>query len=133
MQQFKILRCTIILATILLSGCIPPPPPPVPPSPLTQGNVQLSLEKGRTTQNQVLQAFGPPNVSSINSDGQVVWTYQQIAVSSATQASADIFTILFLSDSSAARSGQRSQRMMTLIVTFDHSVVSDYRSLATQF
>ena len=121
MRPFKILSCTIALVTILISGCTPPPLPPVPPSPLTQGNVQLTLEKGKTTQNQVLQAFGSPNVSSINSDGQEVWTYQQMAVSSTAQASADIFTIIFLNDSLAARSGQRIQRAMTLIITFDHA------------
>jgi outer membrane protein assembly factor BamE (lipoprotein component of BamABCDE complex) len=133
MQQYKAIRNVIIGAMILLAGCATPPPPAPPPSPLTQGNVQLSLEKGKTTQNEVLRAFGTPNISSINSDGQTVWTYQQIAVSSSSQASADLFTVILASNASSGASRQRTQRAMTLIITFDHGVVSDYRSLATQF
>lgn len=134
MQQFKTIRNGIIGAVILLGGCaMPPPPAPAPSSPLTQGNVQLSLEKGKTTQNDVLRAFGPPNISSINSDGKTVWTYQQIAVASSSQASADLFTIILLSDATSGASRQRTQRAMTLIITFDEGVVSEYRSLATQF
>ena len=48
-------------------------------SPFTHGNVQLSIKKGITTQAEVLEKFGAPNIATIDSSGYEVWTYQKYA------------------------------------------------------
>ena len=50
------------------------------PSPFTHGNVQLTLKKGITTQAEVLESFGPPNIATIDKDGNEVWTYQKLRI-----------------------------------------------------
>jgi len=46
---------------------------------LTHGAVQLKLQKGSTTQNDVIEAFGAPNITTIDGDGKEVWTYRRHA------------------------------------------------------
>ena len=53
---------------------------------LTHGNVQLILKNGETTQTNVLEGFGAPNITSVDGNGHEVWTYQRHATD--TQAAA---------------------------------------------
>jgi hypothetical protein len=60
------------------------PAPPTQPvttrdSELTHGNVQMSLRVGVTTQAEVLDTFGAPNITTIDGAGREVWTYQRNA------------------------------------------------------
>ena len=48
-------------------------------NPLTQGNVQLTLKKGVTKKLEVLEKFGAPNITTRDSSGMEVWTYQRNA------------------------------------------------------
>lgn len=133
MLQFKFIKSITILIVVLLIGCVTSPPPLPNASPLTQGNVQLTLVKGETTQNQVLQSFGPPNVSTINAEGQEIWTYQRMAIASSSGLTSNAFTVILFSNTSAREASERSQSTTTLIITFEKGTVSDYRSLSTQF
>jgi hypothetical protein len=42
------------------------------PSPFTHGNVQLNLKKNETTQAEVLEKFGPPNIATIDASGNEI-------------------------------------------------------------
>ena len=98
-------------------------------SELTHGNVQLKLKKGVTTQTEVLENFGAPNVTSIDGEGNEVWTYQRQATSA--QAAVENWGI-FSSDTTVGVS--QSQRTITLIIKFDESkVVKDFRSRSSSF
>ncbi len=44
---------------------------------LTAGVVSASIEKGRTSQAEILEIFGAPNVITTNKKGQEVWFYQK--------------------------------------------------------
>lgn len=50
-------------------------------SEFTHGNMKWHLEKNRTTQGEVIEAFGPPNVTSVDSEGQETWIYQKMSTS----------------------------------------------------
>ena len=70
---------TIIPTIVLISlmGCAQHQPLSIKNSNLTQGNVQMNLEVDKTTKNEVLEKFGSPNVTTRNSAGEEVWTYQR--------------------------------------------------------
>ncbi|MEZ5499992.1 MAG: hypothetical protein R3E77_11265 [Steroidobacteraceae bacterium] len=117
-------------------ACAPQPPKPVTArnSELTHGNVQLNLKVGETTQTQVLEVFGAPNITSIDGSGQEVWTFQRQATVSQATSSSSYWTILLAGGSSSAAGFEQSQRTMTLIIKFnDKKVVSDFRSRASEF
>lgn len=97
--------------------------------PLTAGNVKMTIVKGQTTQTQVLETFGPPDLVT-HKDSQDVWTYDKTTYD--YQARSGYLTVLF-----AGTSGDRvqsSSRSTMLIIYFDgHDVVSDYRLSALKY
>ena len=104
------------------------------PSGLTHGNVQLNLHKGQTSQNEVLEAFGPPNIMTYDSSGHEVWTYQRHATISKSKVSGSYGTVILLGGSSQTTGFEQSSRTMTLIIKFDEEKrVSDFRSMTTTF
>jgi outer membrane protein assembly factor BamE (lipoprotein component of BamABCDE complex) len=124
------------LVASVLTGCVQPPPAPVTTrnNELTHGNVQLNIRKGETTQTQVLEVFGAPNIASIDASGQEVWTYQRHATVAQGSSSSNYWTVILAGGSSSAAGFEQSQRTMTLMIKFDEKkVVSDFRSRSSEF
>ena len=96
----------------------------------THGAVQLNLKKGETTQTDVLNKFGAPNVATLDAEGFEVWNYQKHA--RVTQSSGGHATIVIAGASGGTVS--ESTKTMTLIIKFNgDKVVSDFKSLYTSF
>ncbi len=129
----------LMLVTLLATSCAacvqaPPAPEPSRNSDLTHGNVQLNLKVGETTQTQVLEAFGAPNITSLDGSNREVWTYQRHATVAQSSSASNYWTIVLFGGASRASGFEQTQRTMTLIVKFDESkVVSDFRSRASEF
>lgn len=126
----------LTMASVLAACTAAPPAEPVTArnSELTHGNVQLKLKAGATTQAEVLEAFGAPNVTTIDGSGQEVWTYQRAATVQQDSASSDFWTIILAGGGSDASGFERTQRTMTLIIKFDDAdLVSDFRSRSSNF
>jgi len=126
----------LVLLATALSGCAPIQTKPVTTrnSELTHGNVQLNLKVGETTQTQVLEAFGAPNITSIDGSGQEVWTYQRAATVAQSSSSSGYWTILLAGGGRSAAGFEQTQRTMTLIIKFsERKIVSDFRSRSSEF
>ena len=116
------------------------------PNTLTHGMVQLSLRVGTTTQAEVLEAFGGPNVTTIDGSGREVWVYDRHATVSASNASNFSIGMLVggggggvgagggLGFGKNKASAEQSSRSMTLIIKFDETKkVSDFKSRSSSF
>ncbi|MGI9485816.1 MAG: hypothetical protein ACR2RF_08025 [Geminicoccaceae bacterium] len=123
------------LTALTLVACVPPPQPVTKRnSELTHGNVQLQLQVGQTTQADVLEAFGAPNVTTIDGKGQEVWSYQRAATVEQDSSNYNYWTIIIAGGGQEASGFERTQRTITLIIKFDDAdVVSDFRSRSSQF
>ena len=124
------------LACVFAVACAPVPTQPVTTrnSELTHGNVQLNLKVGETSQAQVLDVFGAPNITTIDGAGQEVWTWQRAATVAQSTSSLDYWTILIGGQSRNSSGLEQTQRMTTLIVKFDEKkIVSDFRSRSSEF
>lgn len=128
---------SVVLAIAVVStACAPVQTDPVTTrnSELTHGNVQLNLKVGETTQTQVLEAFGAPNITSIDGSGQEVWTYQRAATVAQSSSASGSWTILLAGGSREASGFEQTQRTITLIIKFsDRKIVSDFRSRSSEF
>jgi hypothetical protein len=119
-------------------------------SPLSYGSVTSQVEKGKTTQLELLQAFGGPNISTLDRDGVETWVYERTATQSDVQSSAQaaqgaaslgaFFKYVDVNiGGSMARSGSSSSvstsiRSLTVIVKFaSNKTVSDYSVRASTF
>lgn len=113
---------------------------------LTHGMVQMTLRVGQTTQAQILETFGAPNITTIDGSGDEMWVYDRHAtVSSDSSGGFSIgLGIGGGGDGVVAGGGlgfgkrksksESSSRSMTLIIKFNSAeVVSDFRSRSSSF
>ena len=133
MYSMKSIRFILTLSLLSLVGCTVPNPKTdtiEKNSNYTHGSVQLYLKKGMTTQTEVLEKFGAPNVATMDGQGNEVWTYQKHATVS--REAGGYATILILGGGTSGF--EQSSKTMTLIIKFDSKkVVSDFNSMYTSF
>lgn len=99
-------------------------------SPLTAGNVALTLKKGISTKAEVLQAFGSPNIVTKNRAADEVWNYNRMNFT--TRAGADVGSLIFWSGSRAVTSA--TTKSFDLMIVFDaNDVVEDYSIIQASF
>lgn len=121
----------------LVAACASPPKNTLEQNKLTAGQVSLTLKKNITTQQQVIDTFGAPNLVAQGADGEEVWTYQKHAVVANSSSSTIGATIILLGGSSSSSGFEQSSRTMTLIIKFREvngvKTVVDYSSRSSSF
>ena len=162
----------LILSAACLAGCATPslpdvdkhvPPPaasspaasaPVQASPLSYGTVTSRVVKNKTSQTDLIEEFGGPNISSVDADGTEVWIYERsvtqtdVATQSRVYAGAVNLGVSFgyphfgasagASGSAERSNGQSSSttssRTLTVIVKFNaDKTVKDFSARASTF
>ena len=125
----------VFIFSILLIGCVTAPEPLTKKnSELTQGMVQMNLEVGKTTKSDVIETFGAPNITTRDSSGNEVWTYQRQAQVSQSSSSSGFIFVIIAGRSAEASGFETSSKMMTLIIKFDgNDVVTDFKSRESNF
>lgn len=100
------------------------------------GQVSLKLRANQTTQTEVLEAFGAPNLVSNSSQGEEVWTYQRNATA-LTASVRDPYAPAFAPFFSYRSTMEQSNRTMTLIIKFKEidgeKRVSSFNSRSSSF
>lgn len=117
----------VVLASLLLIGCASVQP--VQKGNLTPGMAETKIIKGQTTQNEILEVFGAPNIITKNKSGNEVWTYDKASIETGTS---DVYGTILIAGGVGSRSST-SARTFTLMIEFDENkVVKDfsYRSSA---
>ena len=129
----------VLLFPLSLVACVATTPvgEPMSKSNLTSGQVSLTLKKNITTQTEVVETFGAPNLVTQNADGEEVWTYQKNATVSNAASNSSYATIILLGGSSKSSGFEQSSRTMTLIIKFKDikgvKTVVDFSSRSSSF
>tara|TARA_B110000090_G_C13306025_1_gene417664 strand:+ start:122 stop:517 length:396 start_codon:yes stop_codon:yes gene_type:complete len=125
----------VFIFSVLLTGCITAPETLTKKnSELTQGMVQLKVQVGKTSKTEILETFGAPNITTRDSSGDEVWTYQRQAQTNQSSSQSGYWTIILAGKTSKASGFETSSRMMTLIIKFDNNeVVTDFKSRESNF
>ena len=125
----------LIISLLPLTACVTAPEPLTKKnSELTQGMVQMNLEVGKTNKAEVLNTFGGPNITTRDSSGNEIWTYQRAAQISQSSSQSGYWTIIIAGKSGSAAGFETSSRMITLIIKFDQNdVVTDFKSRESNF
>lgn len=92
-------------------------------SPLTSGMVKRTIVKGTTSQTEVLEVFGPPDLET-HQDGRDVWTYEKVTAQ--VQENSGYWTVIFAGGGSN-KVTSTSRTSMVIIYFDDKEVVQDYR------
>lgn len=137
-------------ATAPASTAAAAPVPAATPSALSYGTVTSQVQKGKTTQSDLLQSFGGPNIATTDRDGTETWVYERTATqtdvqanSQAAQGAASLGAFFKYIDlqasgsvgrSASASSTSSSVRSLTVIVKFAaDKTVADYSVRASTF
>ncbi|MFQ5932726.1 MAG: hypothetical protein ACE5MM_09980 [Nitrospiraceae bacterium] len=103
---------------------------PTQKSNLTMGVAKSQIIKGKTTQAEILQLFGAPNLVTKNRANDEVWNYNRMSVDSAS--GSDAAFAIFWSGSRALSS--TTTKSFDLILVFDDKgIVKDYSIVAASF
>lgn len=113
---------------------------------LTHGMAQMTLHVGTTSQLEVLETFGGPNVTTLDAQGNEVWIYDRQATVSSSKSSefsigmllgaggGDVGGIGGLGFGSSKSKSSQTQRTMTLIIKFGpDKKVTDFKSRSSSF
>ena len=121
-----------LLTSVTLAGCASygTTKEPVEKSNLTMGTVKQTIVKGRTTQAEVMQMFGAPNLVTKNRANNEVWNYNRMAFDAKT--GSDSMTLILFGGSRAAST--TTSKSFDLILEFDENdVVKDYSVISASF
>lgn len=117
--------CTIVslvlilgVLVLLLLGCATNEQP-VQKSNLTAGMAKKEIIEGVTTQNDILQVFGAPNIITKNKSGREVWTYDTISVEKSAE---EGYWNVIVGGGMGGKSSA-STRTFTLMIEFDDNEV----------
>lgn len=137
------LLATILVSALVYSAAAAEPPKP---DPLTQGMVRLTIKVGATTQAEVLETFGAPNITTMDGNNQEVWVYDRHATVTSDSSSGFSVGILGgvgggsgvggagLGFGKTKSRAETSTRTMTLIIKFNNAhIVSDFKSRSSAF
>jgi hypothetical protein len=92
--------------------------------------VKTNIIKGQTTQAEVLQLFGAPNIITKNRGNNEVWNYNRMSFKSYT--GSDTGLVIFWAGSRSISTATTSS--FDLILIFDDSdVVIDYSIISARF
>ena len=97
---------------------------------LTYGMIKSKVQKGVTSQTELMKIFGSPNIISKNKSGLEVWTYSRQASKAKGGGS---FTTLGIVGANSAYSSNSSSSF-DFIVTFNkNDIVVDYSVVTSNF
>ena len=97
---------------------------------LTTGMVKAKIQKGVTSQTEILQLLGAPNLITKNKTGREVWTYSRQSFQSKTSGISG--TLILLTGAKAVSSAASAS--FDLIITFNNkNKVQDYSMVNSQF
>lgn len=119
-------------------------------SALSYGMVTSQVQKGETTQLDLIELFGSPNISTYDSAGIETWVYERSVTqtdiqteSESAQGAANLSLFFSVAQGGAGASAQRSGgqskvsaslRSITVIIKFAaDGTVSDYKVRSSQF
>lgn len=140
----------MIAVTLTLAGispvCAKDKAAPDSANTLTHGMVQMTLRVGETSQLAVAEAFGAPNITTLDAQGQEVWIYDRHATVTASKESGFSIGMLVGAGGGGVAGGgglgfgskkskeSQSSRSMTLIIKFgSNKLVSDFKSRTSSF
>jgi mitochondrial fission protein ELM1 len=103
---------------------------PLQKSNLTFSKVKNGITKKKTTQAEIIQMLGSPNLITRNRTGEEVWTYSRQSTDS--ESGGNFFSILIAGSNKAFST--MSSSTFDLIITFDsEDIVKDYSVVQSQF
>lgn len=127
--MYKSIRLMVLLNILIIIGCATyPETQPKQKSNLTVGTVKSQIVKGETTQAQILQLFGAPNLVTLNKNENEVWNYNRMSFDS-MGANAS----MFLGFGSKAITTSTTSSFDLILIFDDKDIVINYSIISASY
>lgn len=124
----------LIFSSLILTNCTSNSSMSDKNSQITHGNVQMYIKTGVTTKSDIIEKFGSPNITTKDSSGKEVWTFQRSAQVAKSSSNSSYLNLILLGQSGDNTGFESSSRMVTLIIKFDNNdIVVDFSSRTSNF
>ncbi len=97
---------------------------------LTAGMVKQKIIKGVTTQNELLEVFGAPNIITKNKSGNEVWTYDKVSTDKSFE---EGYWNVIVGGASGGQSSTTAKTFTLMIEFGDNDVVKDFSYRSSSF
>ena len=125
----KRLIVLVLIIIVGLSGCVTTTQS-VQKSNLTAGMAKTKIVKGQTTQNDILEVFGAPNIVTKNKSGNEVWTYDKVSVE---KSSSDGYGTILVAGISNNKYSSSARAFVLMIEFDDNDIVKEYSYRSSAF
>lgn len=103
-------------------------------TPFSQGGVAMAIKKGVTTQTDVLEKFGSPNIVTNDASGDEVWTYQKSNMTTQSHGGDFGATIILIGGGTQNSEFKQSSKTATLIIKFGtDKKIKDFKFMSSDF
>ena len=118
-----------VVLSAILGACASKEKDPAERSNLTAGMAKKTIVKGQTTESEVLEVFGPPDLVT-HRDNLQIWTYDKLRYD--VENSGGYLTIGL---AGVGGGGSKSSSTSTMLIIYfdERDVVRDYRMNVTRF
>lgn len=96
---------------------------------LTPGATKAYIYPGRTTQAEMTEIFGPPDLMT-RKEGKDVWTYERFSYQASRS---DGFLTIFIAGKSTSQQSVSSRSVMLIVYFDENDIVADYRLSSSRF
>lgn len=101
---------------------------------LTVGIIKKEIIKGKTTQSEIMELFGAPNIITTNSKGNEVWNYSKSSYQSGATNKSSGWSLILVGGSKNSVLSNSSTASLDLIIIFNSKeIVEDYKVISSSF
>lgn len=101
---------------------------------LTVGIIKTRVIEKQTTQTEILQLFGSPNLITTSSQGEEVWTYSKSSFKASSSSRNTVFGAVFVAESESLAISDASTTNLDLIIVFNkNGIVDRYNLISASF
>ncbi|MGL5658168.1 MAG: hypothetical protein ACRDDK_03715 [Cetobacterium sp.] len=128
------IKYIFIAISFLLVSCSSPQTYDTQKSNLSVGTIKKGIIEDKTTQTEVLELFGSPNLITTGSDGSEVWSYNKSSYDGAASSKNSGLWVLLASSSSSSVVSTTSTSSLDLIIKFNkNQTVKEYKVISSKY
>lgn len=124
----------LILVSFLFMSCSSPQTYDTQKSNLSVGTIKKGIVENKTTQTEILEMFGSPNLITTGSDGSEVWSYNKSSYDGAANSKSSGLWVLLASSSNSSVVSTSSTSSLDLIIKFNkNQTVKEYKVISSKY
>lgn len=128
------LKYLLLSISFLFISCSAPQTYDTQKSNLSVGTIKKGIIENKTTQTEIIEMFGSPNLITTSSEGTEVWSYNKSSYDGSASSKNSGLWLLLASSSSSSVVSTSSTASLDLIIKFNkNQTVKEYKVISSKY